>query len=83
MLNMHRSKGAIVVVATVGIFSGSLAQAQVGGTGFSAEIIQRGPEGQESTGKMFVGKDRIRTDMNTERRGRAKNPDRIYAQEPL
>lgn len=60
---MHRSKVAIVVVATVGIFSGSLAQAQVGGTGFSAEIVQTGPEGQESTGKMFVGKDRIRTDM--------------------
>ena len=60
---MHRSKVAIVIAATAGLFSGSPAQAQSGETAFSAEIIQSGPQGQASTGKMFVGKDRVRTDM--------------------
>ena len=60
---MYRSRVAIIIAATVGLFSGSLAQAQSGGAAFSAEIVQRGPQGQASTGKMFVGKDRVRTDM--------------------
>ncbi len=60
---LRSSKVAIVVAATVGIFSGSLVQAEFGRTEFSAEIVQRGPQGQESRGKMYVGKDRVRTDM--------------------
>ncbi len=61
---MHRSKAAIVIAAAAGLVAGPPpAQAQSGEIPFSAEIIQQGPQGQASTGKMFVGKDRVRTDM--------------------
>ena len=60
---MYRSKVAIVIAAAAGFLAGFPVQAQSGETPFSAEIIQQGPQGQSSTGKMFVGKDRVRTDM--------------------
>ena len=60
---MSSSKITILVAATAGIISAAPVSAQSGGTEFSAEMVQRGPQGQESTGKMYVGKDRVRTDM--------------------
>lgn len=40
------------------------AQADLAGQEFSAEMVQRGPEGPISTGKMYVGGPRMRTEMD-------------------
>jgi hypothetical protein len=40
------------------------ASAAGGGKEFSAETVQRGPKGEMTTGKMYVGDQRIRTEMS-------------------
>jgi len=60
------------LIPVVGALAGgmllSLAQAQPSGVQFSAETVQTGPKGPVSTGKMYVGKNRMRTEA--EQQGR-------------
>jgi hypothetical protein len=39
-------------------------QAEIAGVQFSAETVSRGPDGQTSTGKMYVGANRMRVEMS-------------------
>lgn len=47
-----------------GLLSAVPAHAALAGKAFSAEMVQRGPNGQVSEGKMFVGGDRMRTELS-------------------
>lgn len=38
--------------------------AEIAGIEFSADMIMRGPDGQKSSGKMYVGNNRMRTEMS-------------------
>ncbi|NEX20604.1 hypothetical protein G3480_09835 [Thiorhodococcus mannitoliphagus] len=40
------------------------AQAEIAGVEFSADMVSRGPDGESTTGKMFVGDDRMRVEMS-------------------
>jgi len=40
------------------------AQAEIAGAEFSADMIQRGPEGNTATGRMYVGEGRMRVEMS-------------------
>jgi outer membrane lipoprotein-sorting protein len=51
---------ASLVLAVIGVGS---AEAELAGQEFSAEMVQRGPEGQMSSGKMYVGDGRMRSEM--------------------
>lgn len=48
---------------TLGMLASAAVQAELAGKEFSAEMVQRGPSGQISSGKMYVGDDRMRTEM--------------------
>jgi hypothetical protein len=39
-------------------------QAEIAGVQFSAETVSRGPDGQTTTGKMYVGANRMRVEMS-------------------
>lgn len=61
MLTIWRSLtvGLLVMAFSDGVFAG---------TEFSAEMLQHGPQGQVSTGKLFVGDKRVRTEMSQQGR---------------
>jgi hypothetical protein len=48
---------------TLGVLASAAVYAELAGKQFSAEMVQRGPSGQISSGKMYVGGDRMRTEM--------------------
>lgn len=51
-------------VLAAGLLIAASAWADLAGQEFSAEMVQRGPEGPVSTGKMYVGGSRMRTEMD-------------------
>jgi outer membrane lipoprotein-sorting protein len=48
---------------TLGVLASAAVHAELAGKEFSAEMVQRGPGGQISSGRMYVGDDRMRTEM--------------------
>jgi outer membrane lipoprotein-sorting protein len=48
----------------VGLLVATCSSVVLAAVEFSAEMIQQGPEGQTSSGKMFVGHNRMRTEMS-------------------
>jgi hypothetical protein len=61
----QRSVALAAVLATV---LSATAQAETGATQFSAEMVRRGPDGQVTSGKMFVGDGRTRMEMSQQGR---------------
>lgn len=53
----------ILSVVTVNLLFGNLLQAEISGIQFSAQMVQSDPRGQEVTGMMYVGDNKIRTEM--------------------
>ncbi|NEV60732.1 hypothetical protein [Thiorhodococcus minor] len=51
------------------------AQAEIAGTQFSADMVSRGPDGQSTTGKMYVGDDRMRVEMSQQGRDMVRITD--------
>jgi hypothetical protein len=47
-----------------GLFLTASARAEIAGVQFSADTVSRGPDGQVSTGKMYVGANRMRVEMS-------------------
>ncbi|EXJ15328.1 hypothetical protein [Imhoffiella purpurea] len=58
----------VQLAALVSSVFAATASAQMAGTQFSAEMVSRGPDGQASTGRMYVGDGRMR--METNQQGR-------------
>ncbi|NCA69920.1 MAG: hypothetical protein EOM91_07390 [Sphingobacteriia bacterium] len=64
---MRRDLTAIAGIVLVTSLA-SFAHAEVAGVQFSAEMISRGPDGQTTTGRMFVGDGRVRMEMSQQGR---------------
>jgi hypothetical protein len=62
---MQKRVAVGAVLATALVVS---AQAETGAAQFSADMVRRGPDGQETTGKMFVGDGRTRMEMSQQGR---------------
>ncbi|EGV33740.1 hypothetical protein ThidrDRAFT_0429 [Thiorhodococcus drewsii AZ1] len=59
------------------------AGAQIAGTQFSADMVSRGPDGQVSTGKMYVGDGRMRVEMNQQGKEVVRITDQTQGRELL
>lgn len=60
---MKMSWSSAWVPLVTGLAVAVSAHAQLAGKEFSAEMVQRGPEGEMSSGKMYVGDGRMRSEM--------------------
>jgi hypothetical protein len=60
---MNRQKHAAVAVVLSTLLAAAV-QADTGGAQFSANMVRRGPDGQVTSGKMFVGDGRTRMEMS-------------------
>jgi hypothetical protein len=60
---MNRQKHAAVAIAFSTLLVAAV-QADTGGAQFSADMIRHGPDGQVTSGKMFVGDGRTRMEMS-------------------
>lgn len=59
------------------------AQAEIAGVEFSADTLSRGPKGQETTGKMYVGDTRMRVEMSQQGRQMVRITDQDKGMEWL
>jgi hypothetical protein len=60
-MRIHRP---LQILALLGATLAASAQAQLAGVEFSADMVSRGPDGQATTGKMFVGNTQMRVEMS-------------------
>ncbi|MEA3276326.1 MAG: hypothetical protein U9Q81_13755 [Pseudomonadota bacterium] len=60
---MSRSRFSTWCSVAVGLLTALSLRAEPAGQEFSAEMVQRGPKGQLSSGKMYVGGKRVRSEM--------------------
>lgn len=60
---MGKSWSSTLGLSAFGLVLAISARAELAGTEFSAEMVQRGPEGEMSSGKMYVGDGRMRSEM--------------------
>ena len=59
-----RNHRPLQILALLGATLTASAQAQFAGAEFSADMVSRGPDGQSTTGKMYVGDTRMRVEMS-------------------
>jgi len=60
---MGKSWSSTLGLSAFGLVLAVSARAELAGKEFSAEMVQRGPEGEMSSGKMYVGDGRMRSEM--------------------
>lgn len=64
-MRMQNPLRLVVILGAVCAFS---AQAEIAGVEFSADMVSRGPDGEMTTGKMYVGDTRMRIEMSQQGR---------------